>query len=144
MEAAECIAAQCLASPLRLLHRAVNRVYDDALRPVGLTLAQLNLLVRIERMGEQASPSRISRALLLEKSTLSRDLARMEAEGWVKRRPLEGRSRALELTTRGRRLVTEAFPRWEQAQATARARFGPMLGSEIKSLASRALSQSLE
>lgn len=98
-------------------------------------------LVRIDRMAEHASPSRIARAMLLEKSTLSRDLARMVAQGWVRRRSGPGRSQSLEITARGQRLVAEAFPRWEHAQAAARDRFGQILGTEIRSLAHQAVAQ---
>ena len=45
------IAAECLAVRLRALNRAVTALYDDALRPHGLRVGQLNLLVAVARMG---------------------------------------------------------------------------------------------
>ena len=49
--AAEVIAAECLAVRVRTLNRAVTALYDDALRPHGLRVGQLNLLVAVARMG---------------------------------------------------------------------------------------------
>ena len=46
------IAEQCIASRLRVLNRFVTNIYDEALRPLGLKISQLNLLVAIAKMGE--------------------------------------------------------------------------------------------
>ncbi|WP_236517606.1 MarR family winged helix-turn-helix transcriptional regulator [Sandaracinus amylolyticus] len=111
---------ECLASPLRRLSRVVNAIYDEALRPIGLTVAQLNLLAAIAGLDEDATAARIARALEIEKSTLSRDLARLEAGGLVRRRE-GGREKRLELTARGAKLLEAAVPAWERAQARAAA-----------------------
>ena len=42
---ANVIASECLAVRVRLLNRAVTGIYDDALRPLGMTVSQLNVLV---------------------------------------------------------------------------------------------------
>src|SRR5437868_1565067 len=75
------IAAECLAVRLRTLHRAVTALYDDALRPHGLRVGQLNLLVAVARMGI-AKPGDLCRVLCMEKSTLSRDVEVMRRHGW--------------------------------------------------------------
>src|SRR5262245_59448709 len=67
------IAAECLAVRLRALNRAVSALYDDALRPHGLRVGQLNLLVAVARLGP-AKPGDLCRFLCMEKSTLSRDV----------------------------------------------------------------------
>src|SRR4051812_46306062 len=103
---AERISRECLGSPLRALHRAVSGVFDEALRPHGVGLAQLNLLVAIEQSGERATPSLLARLLVLEKSSLSRDVDRLVDSGWATRRPGDdGRSQRLALTASGRRLL---------------------------------------
>ena len=45
------IAHECLASRIRLLNRLVTAAYDTALRPHGLRIGQLNLLVSIASRG---------------------------------------------------------------------------------------------
>jgi DNA-binding MarR family transcriptional regulator len=96
----------------------VNAIYDDSLRPLELTIAQLNLLVAIVNLDEDATAKRIGDVLAIEKSTLSRDLGRMEAGGLVRRR-VAGRAKPLELTTRGQKKLEAALPAWERAQARA-------------------------
>ena len=49
--AADRIAVDCLAVRVRLLNRTITSIYDDALRPLGLTAGQLNVLVVIAKRG---------------------------------------------------------------------------------------------
>ena len=79
--AAEIMGA-CLAGRTRLLNRAITGLYDEALREAGVTAAQLTTLSFIHERGPIA-PGEIARQLVVEKSTLSRNLARMERKGWV-------------------------------------------------------------
>src|SRR5271157_6409633 len=78
----EIIAAECLAVRLRALNRAVTALYDDALRPHGLRVGQLNLLVAVARMGA-ARPGDLCCVLHMDKSTLSRDVQVMCRNGWL-------------------------------------------------------------
>lgn len=118
------IAEECIAVRLRLLTRAVTRLYNRALRPHGLTVSQMNILVAASCLG-QARPQDICRALHLEKSTLSRDLERMRAQGWLKKSSGEdGRTSLLRVTPAGGKLLERAFPAWRQAQGQAKALLG--------------------
>ena len=40
-------AADCLATRVRQLSRIVTRVYDDAMRPLGITASQYTLLAQL-------------------------------------------------------------------------------------------------
>ena len=74
------IAGDCIAVRVRLINRVVTAIYDEALRPHGLRVSQANILVAVARKGE-ARPADICRLLRLEKSTLSRDVEVMKAQG---------------------------------------------------------------
>src|SRR4051812_12130589 len=125
MSSAERISSECLGMPLRMLHRAVSAVYDDALEGHGVGLAQLNLLVAVERLGAEASPSLVSRVLMLEKSSVSREVDRLVERGWMTRRTrADARAQLLALTAPGRRVIDAALPSWEAAQARVRALLG--------------------
>jgi DNA-binding MarR family transcriptional regulator len=125
ISSAERISRECLGMPLRMLHRAVSAVYDDALGGHGVGIAQLNLLVAVERLGDRATPSLISRVLMLEKSSVSREVDRLVERGWMTRSTrADGRSQRLALTVQGRRLIDAALPSWEAAQARVRALLG--------------------
>jgi DNA-binding MarR family transcriptional regulator len=118
------IAEQCIAVRLRMLSRAVTRIYNRALRPYGLTTSQMNILVAIACLGA-AKPYDVCQALHLEKSTLSRDVARMRRQGWLDDVPgTDGRVALLRITPAGKRRVEEAIPAWQQAQAQATALLG--------------------
>ena len=82
MPAAELIAGECLGVRVRTLNRAVTALYDEALRPHGLRVGQLNLLVAVARMGT-ARPGDLCRFLRMDKSTLSRDVELMRRNGWL-------------------------------------------------------------
>ena len=55
--AIDAIARTCIAVRLRLLNRVVTNLYDDALRPLGLKVSQLNLLVVTAKLGVLYRPA---------------------------------------------------------------------------------------
>jgi DNA-binding MarR family transcriptional regulator len=120
----ELIADECIAVRLRVLTRAVTKLYNKALRPHGLTVSQMNILVAVSRLGD-AKPQDICRILHLDKSSLSRDIERMRAQGWVESLPgQDGRSGFLQVARSGRTLLQATFPAWHQAQLQAKALLG--------------------
>jgi DNA-binding MarR family transcriptional regulator len=113
------IAASCIAVRLRLLNRVVTNLYDEALRPLGLKVSQLNVLVVAAKLGV-ARPARVSELLHLDLSTLSRNVDRMRTRGWLEAVPEEdARTQPFRLTEQGRRLLERAVPAWEKAQEQA-------------------------
>ncbi len=117
------IAAECLAVRLRTLNRAVTALYDDALRPHGLRVGQLNLLVAVARMG-QAKPADLCRVLQMDKSTLSRDIQVMCRNGWVTLPDSGGRARPIQISPEGAALLKRVVPAWKTAQQKARQLLG--------------------
>jgi len=115
------MASECLAVRVRRLGRVVTRIYDAALAPHGVSIAQLNLLAAIGA-ADGANRAQLGRILDVEKSTLTRDLQRMEQLGWIRAGP--GRGGAISMTQEGGRLLTEARPAWEEAQRAALEQLG--------------------
>ena len=115
-DAIEAVARECIANKIRLLNRAVTGIYDEALRPHGLKISQMSVLVTVASLGS-ASPGAVGRRLHMEKSTLSRNVDRMRARGWLEVAPAEeGRITELRITARGRRLLREVHRAWSRAQ----------------------------
>lgn len=115
----ETVARECLATKIRLLNRAVTAIYDEALRPHGLKISQMSVLVIVASLGS-ASPGAVGRRLHIEKSTLSRNVERMRARGWLEVVPTEdGRATELRVTARGKRLLREVHRAWSRAQERA-------------------------
>ncbi len=113
------IARNCIAVRLRSLNRVVTGIYDDALRPVGMRISQLNILVVAAKLG-LARPAQVCEFLQLDTSTLSRNVERMRAQGWLEIVPGEdARTQPFRLTATGRRFLGRAVPAWEKAQEKA-------------------------
>jgi DNA-binding MarR family transcriptional regulator len=113
------LARTCIAVRLRLLNRVITNFYDDALRPLGLKVSQLNILIVTAKLG-LARPTQIGEILQLDTSTLSRNLERMRAHGWLEVVPeKDARAQPFRLTSQGKRLIEKAIPAWEQAQRQA-------------------------
>jgi len=121
------IAGECIAVRMRMLNRVVTNIYDDALRPLGLKVSQMNILVAAGRMST-ARPAEVCERLHLNVSTLSRNVERMKARGWLEVQPDDdGRAQPFRLTAEGLKLLEQAAPAWKKAQKQAKA----LLGEEI-------------
>ena len=110
------VASECVAVRLRMLNRVISNIYDDALRSLDLKVSQMNILVAAAKIGT-ARPTEVCEHLHLDVSTLSRNVERMKARGWLEVVPDEdGRSQPFRLTPHGRRLLEKAVPAWSEAQ----------------------------
>jgi DNA-binding MarR family transcriptional regulator len=110
------IASECVGVRLRMLNRVVTNVYDNALRPLNLKVSQMNILIAAAKVGT-ARPVEVCEHLHLDVSTLSRNVERMKARGWLEVVPDEdGRSQPFRLTPQGRKLLEKAIPAWSEAQ----------------------------
>jgi DNA-binding MarR family transcriptional regulator len=122
-DAAEVI-RDCIATRLRMANRVITKVYDDALRPFGLKVTQLSMLVVAQDRG-LIRQSEVGAELQLDDSTLSRNLERMRTNGWLEEVPADdARVHSYRLTQAGRTLLDRAIPAWRSAQAEARRLLG--------------------
>jgi DNA-binding MarR family transcriptional regulator len=114
----------CACHKVRMAARAVTRAYDDALRAVGLRATQYAVLVAV---GNESGMSitALAEVLGMDRTTLTRNLGPLEKEGLIAV-GIEGwrRSRAVEITKKGRAQLLQALPLWEQAQATLKGKLG--------------------
>ena len=122
---AEATATSCLATRVRQLSRIITRVYDDAMRPLGITASQYTLLAQLASR-DGITAVEIGYDLDIEKSTLSRNLKRLLALGHIVMDPPAGRrGRGLHLTPKGQVVLKDAYPIWQGAQGRATAVMGP-------------------
>lgn len=117
--------AGCVCFALRKSARAVSQLYDAALAPSGLRATQFSLLASL-RAGGRLTVSRLAEAMVMDRTTLSRNLAPVEKQGLVKIAPgrRDGRTKEITLTARGRRRLSRADPLWADAQAHMRRALG--------------------
>lgn len=111
----------CLVSNSRMAARAITRRYDRYLRGFGVTATQLSLLGSM-RMTPGRTVSTLAEGIGLERTTLTRNLDRLERLGLVVSRPGEpGNRRIPEITEKGKALITQLLPLWRKAQAEMKA-----------------------
>jgi DNA-binding MarR family transcriptional regulator len=106
----------CLGVRISRLHRLVAREFEHALRPVGLTLPQLEVLAVLMLRGS-VKPTVVADALAVERSTISRNLSVMEQKGWVAIESLpSGRAASVAITQDGVAVLARAKTAWARAQ----------------------------
>ncbi len=114
-----CARCECIASRVRMIDRVINNIYDDALRPFGLTASQMNILHMTAESGV-ARAADMCRSLHLDTSTISRNVDRMRKKNLLK--VVDGsdaRSKPSEVTEDGLQLLERADVAWREAQDIA-------------------------
>ena len=123
MEELENVGPRCAALKVLRASRVLTRAYDEALRPVGLTITQYTLLNAIGHY-EPDSIMKLAQMLDIERTTLSRNLSLLEKAGLVHVGEQGGdRKRELLLTSRGIKKLKEAYPLWSRVQSKVEALF---------------------
>lgn len=106
----------CLCTKLRRATRGVTRIYDDALRDVGLNVAQFSLLRHLQRL-DQPSISVLAEAMGLDRSTMGRNLKLLQEEGLISLgEGTDQRSRVVQLTALGIERLEQAVAPWQHVQ----------------------------
>lgn len=129
------IARECLGLRARQLSRLVSATYDDALAKVGLKASQFSLLNAVAN-SEAARPSELAKALAMDESTLSRNVDRMCARGWLRLEAGDDdrRSHRILITSQGAALLKRAYSSWLKAQSEVTRQLGPEGVSALKSV----------
>ena len=110
----------CLCNALRQASRAVSRLYDDELRSVGLRTTQYAVLGLLNRSGEVRQGD-LGGLMLLEETTITRNLRPLLNNGWVAIRPgADRREKRVTITADGVAKLKEAQPAWSRAQERMR------------------------
>lgn len=100
----------CIGNRLRCLSRIVDKDFRASLKDFDITESQLSILFALTKLGK-VEQGKIGEALVLERSTVSRNVKLLEKRGILKKtadyRP------EIELTQKGHELVKTLIPIWE-------------------------------
>jgi len=108
--------ARCACFDMRKTTRAVSRLYDDCLRPLGLNITQYSLL-RVIESEPQITVSTLGRYMVMDRTSVTRALLPLERDGLVRSDAgSDKRTRIVSLTKKGANLLANARRRWENAQ----------------------------
>ncbi len=100
-------------------NRLIGSIFQDYLRDTGLSNSQMSILFVLSKR-KKLKQSQLAEILLLEKSTVSRNIIRLLEKEWL--RKLEGKY--LGITDLGLKKVEEIIPRWEIAMEATNQRLG--------------------
>jgi len=131
----------CLCLHAQRAARALSRLFDDALRPAGITSGQFSLLNAVNRP-KPPPIGPVAQLLAMDRTTLTAALKPLERDGLVTivHDPEDRRSRLIGLTEKGRQALAAAVPIWRDLHAAIEADL-PKLEPETLRGALRALSQ---
>jgi len=125
----------CYCSTLRAAARKATALYDAALAPAGVNVAQYGLLRRIERRGS-VSLTELGRLAELDRSTVGRNARVLERLGLVRLAAArDQREAAVSLTEKGVETLRIARPMWEDAQLRVEAALGAGGAETLRALA---------
>ena len=106
----------CTCFNLRKATRAVTQLFDEALKPCGLYATQFTLLAALSSK-ENVAITELSKALVMDRTTLTRNLKPLQKSGWVEVLPgLDKRTKALSLTLSGKKVLKQAMIHWKEVQ----------------------------
>ncbi len=107
----------CCCTLLRKAARRLTSIYDDALAPVGVNIAQFSLLRNVERC-EPMSFTELGRRIHLDRSTVGRNVKVLVKSGLIAlSKGKDQREAMLVLTDKGRRVLADGAPLWEAVQS---------------------------
>jgi DNA-binding MarR family transcriptional regulator len=140
----------CTCRRLRRMARLVTQLYDEALSPHDLTIAQFGLMTTIAqhraRQSKDISIGTLANAIGLDPTTLNRNLNTLQRDKLVDVRPdkKDRRVRAVALTAAGRERLKNATPAWRAAQADLEGRLGQDAVSALNDVLDRSRDRLIE
>jgi DNA-binding MarR family transcriptional regulator len=114
----------CNCAAVRRTGRVLTQRYDEILAPSGLRVTQFSLLAALARTGT-VPLTELAGVAVMDRTTLTRNLAPLERAGWVRTAPgYDRRTRLVCLTEEGSAALARAQPFWQAAQAQVSEQFG--------------------
>jgi DNA-binding MarR family transcriptional regulator len=112
------VSMRCLCATVRRAARLLNRKYEEALAPAGVTPGQFEMMMVLRHAGP-ADQTKLASLLETDQTTLSRNLRLMEKERWIveERSAADARKRIYRLTSLGGSVLAEAQRRWHDVHA---------------------------
>ncbi|EKS36883.1 MarR family winged helix-turn-helix transcriptional regulator [Afipia broomeae] len=107
----------CYCTQFRRSSRALTRLYDAALKDHGIRITQFSLLRAVRRLGGAATFSELAEEVVLDTTTISRNVKVLAANGWVSfQNTDDGREKKIRLSSAGGRKIDTATSSWQVAQ----------------------------
>ncbi|MDS7596442.1 MarR family transcriptional regulator [Agrobacterium tumefaciens] len=115
----------CLCLHAQRAARSLARLFDNALKPAGITNGQFSLLMSLNRP-EPPPMGPVANLLAMDRTTLTAALKPLERRGLIsiEQDPKDKRGKRLRLTADGMAVLSAALPIWEKTHGEIEARIG--------------------
>lgn len=114
----------CACFNVRKSARVLTQHYDKAMHPIGLRATQFTILATLSQT-ENIAISDLADALVMDRTTLTRNLRPLEDQGFLKSEPgKDRRTRIIRLSNKGLKKLKTAIPFWINAQKSVVNHFG--------------------
>jgi DNA-binding MarR family transcriptional regulator len=110
--------SNCLALQAKILHRVIDKIYRKHLAHYQITAPQLNILFVMGKK-QQLAQAQLGKILVLERSTVTKDLKRLIAKGYLVKS--SNGHPVVEITAAGNAFLERIIPVWKAAGAEAEA-----------------------
>jgi DNA-binding MarR family transcriptional regulator len=106
----------CASFNFRRTARAITRMYDEAFRDTGIRSTQFTILIAVAK-SQPSSISQLASTLLIDSTTLTRTLAKLQKQGLLTvSKRAERRQRFVNLTDAGVKALEDSLPGWRASQ----------------------------
>jgi len=106
----------CACFNVRKSARVLTQHFDTAMQSIDLRATQFTILGILSAYSG-ITVTELADLLMMDRTTLTRNLRPLENQGLVKTRPGEDRrTRLIELSKKGKNKLEKAIPLWKQAQ----------------------------
>ncbi len=127
----------CLALYLRKANRVITQIYDHNMSQHGIKVTQFSILRAVSYMGE-ATNSSLQEALVIDQTTLSRNLKPLLRDGYLQAMTGEDkRQKLIRLTEAGKRLFTAARKDWNRSQQAIALELGEDMTQQLLDVSDR-------
>jgi DNA-binding MarR family transcriptional regulator len=122
----------CLCLHAQRAARSLGRMFDEALRPLGLTNGQFSLLMSLNRP-EPPNMGSVASLLAMDRTTLTAALKPLERRGLVEiSLGKDRRSRIIRLTPAGQTILAAAVPVWNDTHGEISERIGAETAQRLR------------
>jgi DNA-binding MarR family transcriptional regulator len=116
--------ALCPAFNIRAASRVITQLFDEILKPTGLQITQFAVLVGVVSL-DSPSISQLAKGLVMDRTTLTRNLKPLEKEGLIKITSGDDkRNHFVKITPKGKSAMEKTLPYWEKARTVVSEEFG--------------------
>ena len=108
---------ECSCNMIRKSARKITQFYENSLREAGTKPTQFSILAALANTGP-IQLTQLADRLLLERTSLTRNLNVLERNGWVQLQTgiEDSRQRVVSLSKKGYEQLDHAIPHWKKAQ----------------------------